>query len=66
MCVCVCACVNVTVCVCVNVCVCAVAAGGMFAATTCAVANIRGGKDDPFNHFCAGLATGSVFGTACK
>ena len=52
---------------CVNVCVvCAVAAGGMFAATTCAVANIRGGKDDPFNHFCAGLATGSVFGTACK
>jgi len=42
------------------------AAGGMFAATTCAVANIRGGKDDPWNHFCGGLATGSVFGTAFK
>ncbi|KAK7100799.1 NADH dehydrogenase [ubiquinone] 1 alpha subcomplex subunit 11-like [Littorina saxatilis] len=41
------------------------AAGGMFAATTCAVANIRG-KDDPLNHFVAGLTTGSVFGTAFK
>eukprot|EP00745_Piridium_sociabile_P028633 TRINITY_DN46256_c0_g1_i1.p1 TRINITY_DN46256_c0_g1~~TRINITY_DN46256_c0_g1_i1.p1 ORF type:complete len:199 (+),score=38.29 TRINITY_DN46256_c0_g1_i1:50-598(+) len=42
------------------------AAGGMFAATTCTVANLRGGKDDPFNHFAGGLATGSVFGTAFK
>ncbi|XP_076441460.1 NADH dehydrogenase [ubiquinone] 1 alpha subcomplex subunit 11-like [Babylonia areolata] len=41
------------------------AAGGMYAATTCVVANIRG-KNDPFNHFFGGLAMGSVFGTAFK
>ncbi|KAL8622453.1 hypothetical protein ACOMHN_034118 [Nucella lapillus] len=41
------------------------AAGGVFAASTCVIANVRG-KDDPFNHFFGGLATGSVFGTAFK
>lgn len=41
------------------------AAGGMFAASTCVIANVRG-KDDPLNHFFGGLATGSVFGTAFK
>jgi len=43
----------------------AFAAGAMFAATTCTVANVRG-KEDPLNHFVAGMTTGSVFGTAFK
>lgn len=42
------------------------AAGAVYSATVCAVSNIQGGKDSPLNHFCGGMAAGSVFGTAFK
>lgn len=42
------------------------AAGAMFSAAICTMANVRGGANDPYNHFVGGLAVGSVFGAATR
>lgn len=42
----------------------AAGAGALFATGICIASKVRGGTNDPLNHFVGGLAAGSSFGVA--